>query len=225
MMRMNVDETLIEDIRLTDLCFRSGSSFGTQVEELLNRIIAVFLLLLLAPIMVFITLAVRHDSPGPAFYRQKRNGLHGSVFLIIKFRTMLIEACDDGTGQVRQVIRGDGRITRVGRFLRRSSLDELPQLINVLRGEMNLVGPRPHAVSHNLYYDNIISKYSLRHTVKPGLTGLAQIKGLRGETPNLVDMRSRVAYDLYYIANKSFENDVKIILLTVVLIFFQQNAR
>lgn len=185
-----------------------------------DRLIAGFVLLFTAPLMVLLALAVRLDSPGPVFYRQKRWGFAGRPIEILKFRTMYVDRCDDGeSGPVPQARRGDPRVTRVGRWLRRYSLDELPQFLNVLRGDMSIVGPRPHAVAHNELYARLIGDYLARHKVKPGITGWAQVNGLRGETPTVAHMHRRVQYDLYYVENWSLLFDLKIILRTLIVGF------
>jgi putative colanic acid biosysnthesis UDP-glucose lipid carrier transferase len=179
------------------------------------------ILLLLVPLLVFIALAIRVSSAGPIIFKQRRYGLDGKEIAIYKFRTMRVT--EDGE-QIRQASKTDSRITRVGRVLRRSSLDELPQLINVLQGRMSLVGPRPHAVAHNEEYRKLIKGYMLRHKVLPGITGLAQINGWRGETLNLEDMEARVNYDLDYLRHWSPLLDIKILLLTIVRVFRDEKA-
>jgi putative colanic acid biosynthesis UDP-glucose lipid carrier transferase len=169
--------------------------------------------LLLIPILALIALAIKLDSPGPVFFRQRRYGFNNNAIVVWKFRTMKADMVRDDT-VVPQATRNDPRVTRVGRFLRRTSLDELPQIFNVLRGEMSLVGPRPHAVAHNEQYAKIIDDYLSRHRVKPGITGWAQVNGLRGETDTPEKMRERVQFDLYYIDNWSFWLDLKIMALT-----------
>jgi putative colanic acid biosysnthesis UDP-glucose lipid carrier transferase len=171
--------------------------------------------------MLIIGAAVKVTSPGPVFFRQRRYGLDGREILVWKFRTMT--CCDNG-GVVRQATRDDDRITRVGRVLRRTSLDELPQLFNVLEGSMSLVGPRPHASAHNEQYRALIGGYMLRHKVKPGITGLAQVRGHRGETETLDKMEQRVACDHQYIREWSFWMDVKILAKTLLVVFAQRNA-
>src|SRR5690242_9973015 len=153
-------------------------------------LIAGIVLVLLAPLLALIALLVRLDSPGPAIFRQTRTGLNGRTFLIYKFRTMHVQ--EDGA-VVQQARRGDARVTRLGEILRKTSLDELPQLINVLRGEMALVGPRPHPRALDAHYGKLIPTYEQRFAVRPGITGWAQINGARGETPELADMRRRIA--------------------------------
>jgi Undecaprenyl-phosphate glucose phosphotransferase len=158
-----------------------------------------------------IALAIKLDSKGPVIFRQRRLGLDSREFTILKFRSMRV--LEDGA-EVRQVTRGDDRVTRVGRFLRAHSLDELPQLFNVLSGEMSVVGPRPHAIAHDRSYEAVIKDYPLRRLVKPGLTGWAQIHGHRGETPSVEDMRQRVAHDLWYVRNWTVLQDISILLRT-----------
>jgi lipopolysaccharide/colanic/teichoic acid biosynthesis glycosyltransferase len=170
-------------------------------------------LVLLAPLLAILAILVRLDSPGPALFRQTRTGLNGRTFLIYKYRTMHVQ--EDGA-VVRQAQRGDVRVTRLGALLRRTSLDELPQLLNVLRGEMSLVGPRPHALAHDSHYDALIATYRQRFVVRPGITGWAQINGSRGSTPHLSDMQRRVDLDLWYVQNRSFALDLRILLATAL---------
>jgi putative colanic acid biosynthesis UDP-glucose lipid carrier transferase len=164
---------------------------------------------------------VKLSSPGPVFFRQKRYGLDGREILVWKFRSMT--CCDNGT-VVQQATANDNRITAVGRVLRRTSLDELPQLFNVLDGSMSLVGPRPHASAHNEEYRSQIDGYMLRHKVKPGITGLAQVNGFRGETETLAKMEGRVACDHQYIREWSFWMDLKILCKTLLVVVSQKNA-
>ena len=176
-------------------------------------IIAATALVLLAPLLGILALLVRLDSRGPALFRQTRTGLNGRTFLIYKFRTMHVQ--EDGS-VVRQARRGDVRMTRLGAVLRKSSLDELPQLLNVLLGDMSLVGPRPHALAHDRHYGAHISAYRQRFAVRPGITGWAQINGSRGPTPELADMQRRIELDLWYVQNRSFALDLKILLTTAL---------
>jgi putative colanic acid biosynthesis UDP-glucose lipid carrier transferase len=171
---------------------------------------------------VAIAIAIKLSSPGPVFFRQRRKGLKGRPFSIYKFRSMRVHAQERGV--VRQATRNDNRITPVGRFLRRTSLDEIPQFINVLRGEMSIVGPRPHALEHDDLYGPLISGYLDRYRIKPGITGWAQINGYRGETDALEKMAGRVEYDLYYLRHRSFWMDIKIVLRTVVRGFLSKQA-
>jgi putative colanic acid biosynthesis UDP-glucose lipid carrier transferase len=181
-------------------------------------------LLLTAPLFLDIAVAIRLGSAGPVLFRQKRYGCNGQVIEIFKFRTMWAEACDDGTGPFRQVRKGDLRVTPLGRFLRRTSLDELPQFLNVLRGEMSIVGPRPHAVAHARQFAPLLDTYLARHRVKPGITGWAQVNGLRGETDTLEKMQRRLEHDLHYIDNWSLSLDLRIILRTLLVGFSHPNA-
>lgn len=171
--------------------------------------------------MMLIGVAVKLTSPGPVIFRQRRYGLNGEVVEVWKFRTMSV--CDDGE-LIAQATQGDPRITPLGKFLRRTSLDEFPQFINVLQGRMSLVGPRPHAVAHNEQYRKLIHGYMLRHKVKPGITGWAQVNGWRGETDTLDKMEKRVEYDLEYIRNWSIWLDIKILWLTLFRGFFGKNV-
>lgn len=182
---------------------------------------AALLLILLAPMLVLTGFAIRLDSRGPALFRQWRRGLNSETFQILKLRTLTVE--EDGA-MVTQVARNDPRVTRIGRLLRKFSFDELPQLINVLRGEMSLVGPRPHAIAHDRYFTARIENYALRHSVKPGLTGWAQIHGLRGETATLDEMRRRVAFDLWYVRRARLLLDLRILLATPHAVLFARNA-
>ena len=194
------------------------------VAKLLKRVMDLVLgglaLLLLSPVMLITAAAVRFDSPGPILFRQIRYGERGQPIHVYKFRSMYV---DDG-GPLRQVSRSDPRVTRVGKFLRRTSLDELPQLLNVLAGSMSLVGPRPHAVAHNELYRQQINGYMLRHSIKPGITGWAQVNGLRGETDTLDKMQRRLEYDRYYITHWSLSLDVRILFLTVWTVVHGDNA-
>jgi len=177
------------------------------------------------PLLAAIALAIKLDDPGKALFRQKRLGFNGQTFHIYKFRTMRTEATD-ADAQVL-VSRGDSRVTPIGRFLRRTSLDELPQLWNVLIGDMSLVGPRPHALkakAADRLYDEVVAEYAVRHRVKPGITGWAQVKGWRGETDTVEKIKRRVEHDLYYIDNWSLAFDLRILLMTTACGFFGRNA-
>ncbi|MEL7029835.1 MAG: exopolysaccharide biosynthesis polyprenyl glycosylphosphotransferase, partial [Pseudomonadota bacterium] len=178
-------------------------------------------LLFLSPLLLLIAIAVKLDSRGPVFFRQRRHGFNHNVFYIYKFRTMTVQ--DDGD-VVKQATKDDDRVTRLGRFLRRSSLDELPQLINVLCGDMSLVGPRPHALAHNNQYAQLIEDYSGRHKMKPGITGWAQVRGFRGEIDSEDKLTERVRHDLYYVEHWSLWFDFKILFLTVFAVLFPKNA-
>lgn len=180
------------------------------------------LFLLILPVCVFIALAIKLTSPGPVLFKQYRTGINGKPFKVYKFRSMVIHSETDG--QVTQAKKGDSRVTPIGAFLRRTSLDELPQFFNVLQGRMSIVGPRPHALAHNEYYKDLVESYMQRHKVKPGITGWAQVNGLRGETDTLEKMQARVEHDLWYIDNWSLWLDLKIILLTVFKGFVNPHA-
>jgi Undecaprenyl-phosphate glucose phosphotransferase len=192
------------------------------IKALEDRIGAFFIVLLIAPVLALIALGVRLSSPGPILFRQKRHGLGGRVIEVWKFRSMRVHAEEDG--KVTQATRHDTRITPFGRFLRHTSLDELPQFFNVLQGTMSIVGPRPHAIAHNHQYKTIVQDYMQRHRVKPGITGWAQVNGLRGETDTLGKMKARVEYDLYYMQNWSVLFDLRIIAMTVATGMFNRNA-
>jgi putative colanic acid biosynthesis UDP-glucose lipid carrier transferase len=166
--------------------------------------------------------AVRLDSSGPVIFRQRRYGLDGQQIWVYKFRSMRVTE-DDGE-QIRQAQRGDERVTRVGAFLRRTSLDELPQFFNVLQGRMSIVGPRPHAVAHNELYRKLIKGYMVRHKVRPGITGWAQVNGQRGQTQTLEQMQARIDLDLDYLRHWSLLLDLRIIARTVVLVFKDAHA-
>jgi len=202
------------------------STWERLVKVVEDRVLAALLLLLSAPLLLLIAVVIKLDSRGPVLFRQRRAGFSNDTFEMLKFRTMV---AGDGTSEhddaeVPQARRNDARITRIGAFLRRTSLDELPQLINVLRGEMSLVGPRPHAIQHDRFYAQVIDDYLARQRVKPGMTGWAQVNGLRGETDTPEKMRRRVVYDLYYIDNWSVWLDIKILFLTVFVGFVHRNA-
>jgi putative colanic acid biosynthesis UDP-glucose lipid carrier transferase len=181
------------------------------IKSLMDKIIALCALVFLSPLLIVVALLVKLSSPGPVIFKQVRDGWDGKIFHVYKFRSMYLH---DEPELVLQAQKSDARVTPVGRFLRRTSIDELPQLLNVLQGTMSLVGPRPHAISHNQYYSKKVKTYLARHRIKPGMTGLAQIKGLRGETDTLEAMSKRVEYDLEYISNWSPLLDIKILLLT-----------
>ena len=197
------------------------SSFSRAVKRAIDIAIAASALLLLAPALLLIAAIVKLDSSGPVFFRQRRNGYRGREFRIIKFRTMSV--LEDGEA-VTQARRDDQRVTRVGRWLRKTSFDELPQLLNILRGEMSLVGPRPHAVAHDELYAKLIENYELRQHVKPGVTGWAQVNGLRGETPTVDLMFRRIEFDLWYAANSSVSLDLQILARTIFTVLRQVNA-
>src|SRR5580704_11309048 len=189
------------------------------MKRALDLVLAVVAAVLLAPVLLMTAVAIKLDSNGPVLFRQRRCGFDNKEFVIYKFRTMTV--LDDGENVV-QARRGDARVTRIGRLLRRSSIDELPQLFNVIRGDMSLVGPRPHAMAHHDKYGALIASYALRHHVKPGLTGMAQTNGLRGETRQLVQMERRVEQDLWYINHWSLMLDVTIMARTCLVVLSQE---
>ena len=186
-----------------------------------DLVLAFVILLLLSPLMLAIALAVKLGSPGPAIFKQRRYGLNGEEIIVYKFRSMYVTEDD---GALEQARRNDGRITRLGALLRKTSLDELPQFINVLQGRMSIVGPRPHAIAHNEFYRPLIKSYMVRHKVKPGITGWAQINGFRGETESLDKMEGRIRHDLDYLRNWSLRLDLHIIFKTVWLVFKDKAA-
>lgn len=186
-----------------------------------DLILASVILTLLLPLLLAIMVAIKVTSKGPAIFKQRRYGLDGKEISVYKFRSMTV--CEDA-GEIHQAVKEDPRITPIGRFLRRSSLDELPQFINVLQGSMSVVGPRPHAVSHNEKYRKIVKGYMMRHKVRPGITGWAQVNGLRGETENLEKMENRIEYDLDYLRRWSILLDLKIIFRTLTVVFRDPNA-
>jgi putative colanic acid biosynthesis UDP-glucose lipid carrier transferase len=211
----------VDGIPVIALCESPLQGGRGALKRVTDIVFATLLLILAAPVMALIALAIKLDSPGRVFFKQDRYGLDGERIVVYKFRTMT--CCENGNVVV-QAKRNDARVTRVGRWLRRTSLDELPQLINVLQGRMSLVGPRPHAVAHNEQYRNLIAGYMVRHKVTPGITGLAQVSGCRGETSTVDEMRRRVQYDLEYLRHWCWLLDMKIMLRTLVLVFRDKRA-
>jgi len=213
--------TSVGDVPLVSVfesSIHGASLFAKRLEDLL---LGSLILLLISPLLLVIALAVRMTSPGPVLFKQRRYGLNGQVIEVWKFRSMCV--AEDGE-VVPQATRSDPRVTRLGAFLRCTSLDELPQFFNVLQGQMSIVGPRPHAVAHNEQYRKLIHGYMLRHKVKPGITGWAQVNGWRGETDTVEKMEKRVQYDLEYINNWSLWFDLKIILMTIFVGMRGKNA-
>ncbi len=205
----------IDRLMMLNVLDKPFTDWRLVAKEIEDRLVAALVLILIGPLMLAIAAAIRIDSPGPVLFRQKRYGFNNRLIEVLKFRTMYYEDRDDNAEQLTR--RDDPRVTPVGRFLRRTSLDELPQFINVLRGEMSVVGPRPHALSakaDGLLYEKAVRKYFARHRVKPGITGWAQINGWRGETETVEQIRKRVEHDLVYIENWSLWLDLKIILRT-----------
>lgn len=214
--------TQMVGMTVVDLSVTPMTDANRIIKWLEDKLLAALLLLLLSPLMLFIAVGVKLSSPGPVIYKQKRHGWDGRIFKVYKFRSMKMH--EEHAGKVTQAVRCDPRLTPFGAFLRKFNLDELPQFFNVLQGDMSIVGPRPHAVEHNEFYKDEIQFYMRRHKVKPGITGWAQINGLRGETETLEKMQKRVEHDLYYIENWSLLSDLKIIMLTVLHSFSDDYA-
>ncbi|MEK2605572.1 undecaprenyl-phosphate glucose phosphotransferase [Burkholderia arboris] len=206
-----------------DLVASPLSARALAGKAMFDRAFAGLALVVIAPLMALIAIAVKWSSPGPVLFRQQRRGAYGRIFTIYKFRTM--HRHDAGEqGEVRQATQGDPRVTRIGALLRRTSLDELPQFFNVLKGDMSVVGPRPHAVEHDRFYQPLVDGYIQRYRIKPGITGWAQVNGYRGETDRIEKMQKRVEHDLYYLNNWSFALDVRIVAATVLRGFTHRNA-
>ena len=208
-------------VPVVGICETPFTGTNELVKRVSDIVLASIILVLTAPLLLAIAIGVKLSSPGPALFKQLRNGLDGDEIAVYKFRSMTTQ---DNGSVVAQATRDDARITPFGAFLRRTSLDELPQFFNVLRGQMSIVGPRPHAVAHNEMYRELISAYMVRHKVKPGITGWAQINGLRGETEAIEKMKARVEFDLEYLRNWSLGLDLQIIIRTVRVAFFDRNA-
>lgn len=211
----------VSDMPIVNLSVTRLQGIGEWLKALFDYLVAAIAVILLSPLLLMIALAIKIDSPGSILFKQRRYGIDGREITVWKFRTMHVQEDAD---RVVQATAGDDRVTRLGRFLRRTSLDELPQFFNVLQGSMSIVGPRPHAVAHNEEYRQKIDGYMMRHRIKPGITGWAQVNGWRGETDTLEKMRKRVEYDLYYIRHWSVWLDIKIVLLTLVRGFGGKNA-
>jgi putative colanic acid biosysnthesis UDP-glucose lipid carrier transferase len=212
----------IRDIPVLTVCESPFVGVNGAIKQILDLGLSISILVIAAPVMVLIAIGVKLSSPGPVLYKQRRYGLDGKEIIVYKFRTMTV--MDEG-GQVEaQATRNDPRITRFGCFLRKTSFDELPQFINVLQGHMSVVGPRPHAVSHNEMYRSLIKGYMIRHKVKPGITGWAQIKGFRGETETIEKMQARIDHDLDYLRNWSLFLELFIIFKTFGVLFGDKNA-
>jgi len=188
------------------------SVFDLFIKRAFDLVFASISLIVLSPLLLVISIAIKLDSPGPVFFRQVRHGFNNDEIHVLKFRSM---ACFQDTGEFKPCVKNDPRVTRIGRIMRRTNIDELPQFINVLNGEMSIVGPRPHATAHNDMFSKVIAPFSRRHNVKPGITGWAQVNGYRGATDTLQKMEQRIEYDLQYIDNWSFLFDIKIIAMTM----------
>jgi putative colanic acid biosynthesis UDP-glucose lipid carrier transferase len=211
----------INGVPVVGICETPFTGTNELVKRISDVVISLLILVLISPILLLVAIGVKLSSPGPVIFKQRRNGLDGEEIIVYKFRSM--RAQDDGQ-VVKQATKGDSRITAFGAFIRRTSLDELPQFINVLQGRMSIVGPRPHAVAHNEEYRKLIKAYMVRHKVKPGITGWAQVNGLRGETDTVDKMKARVEYDLEYLRNWSLALDLQIIVRTVRLVVFDRHA-
>ena len=199
---------------------KRGYAHGVA-KRVLDLVIAVPLLIALAPVLMLLAVIVRAGSKGPALFRQTRLGLNGAPFHILKFRTMTV--MEDGAS-VKQAVQGDARVTSCGVWMRKLSFDELPQLINVINGDMSLIGPRPHALAHDRYYGSVIANYNQRQSVKPGISGWAQVNGLRGATETVKIMRRRVSFDIWYAQHASFGLDILILFRTFAEVLRQRNA-
>ena len=208
-------------VPVVGICETPFTGTNELVKRISDIVLASIILVLISPVLLTIAIGVKLSSPGPVIFKQRRNGLDGDEIVVYKFRSMMAQ---DNGPVVRQATKDDPRITRFGAFIRRTSLDELPQFINVLQGRMSIVGPRPHAVAHNEQYRQIIKAYMVRHKVKPGITGWAQVNGHRGETDTIEKMQARVEYDLEYLRNWSLGLDLQIIVRTIRLLFFDRHA-
>lgn len=211
----------VEGVPVIALCETPFTGKKALVKRLSDIVLSILILILISPVLIGCAIGVRLSSPGPILFKQRRYGLDGEEILVYKFRSMTV--CENGAA-VTQATRNDVRITPFGGFLRRKSLDELPQFINVLQGRMSIVGPRPHAVAHNELYRTQIQGYMIRHKVKPGITGWAQVNGARGETDTIYKMEKRIHYDLEYLRNWSLAMDLLIILRTVGVVIEDENA-
>ncbi|WP_348815927.1 undecaprenyl-phosphate glucose phosphotransferase [Halomonas sp. H10-59] len=216
--------------RITEVAGRASIDLSVTPMSGLSRIakrtedifLGTIISICIVPLCIVIALLIKTTSTGPVLFKQYRTGSNGRRFKVYKFRTM--EVHSETSGVITQAAKNDPRVTKLGRFLRRTSLDELPQFFNVLQGRMSIVGPRPHALEHNDYYKELVESYMRRHKVKPGITGWAQVNGFRGETDTIVKMESRVRYDLWYIDNWNIWLDLKIIFITIFKGFFGKNA-
>ena len=211
----------IDGMPVVSVCDTPYNGISALIKRGMDIVLSSIGLLMLWPVLLTIALAVRVTSKGPALFKQRRYGLNGEEILVYKFRSMTVT---ENGATVTQATKGDKRITKLGAFLRKSSLDELPQIINVLQGRMSIVGPRPHAVAHNEQYRKLISGYMIRHKVRPGITGWAQVNGLRGETETIEKMRERVEFDLDYLRHWSAWMDIKIIFKTIKLVIHDSKA-
>lgn len=212
----------IRGIPVITLCETPFVGVNGMIKRLFDIALSSVILILIAPLLLLIAVGIKQSSKGPVLFKQRRYGLDGEEIVVYKFRSMTV--CEDNTSSIVQTTQNDSRVTRFGAFLRKTSLDELPQFINVLQGRMSIVGPRPHAVAHNELYRKQIKGYMVRHKVKPGITGWAQVNGYRGETDVIEKMESRILYDLDYLRNWSVAFDFFIILRTFGVFFYDKNA-
>jgi len=220
LMNHGVSEML--GIPMLDISSSSNSGISWVLKEVVDKVLALIILVFITPLMIGISLAITASMGGPVLFKQQRHGWNGRRINVYKFRTMIQH--EQRADQLIQAKRDDARVTQLGRFLRRTSLDELPQFINVLQGTMSIVGPRPHSVVQNHYYKDLVPKYMLRHKVKPGITGWAQVNGYRGGIEVLEEMQKRIEMDFHYIENMSLWFDIKIILMTIFKGFINRNA-
>ncbi|MRR49934.1 MAG: undecaprenyl-phosphate glucose phosphotransferase [Rhodocyclaceae bacterium] len=211
----------VEDVPVVAVCETPFTGSNGTIKRASDIVLSLLILVLILPILLAIALGVKFTSPGPVIFKQRRYGLNGEEIMVYKFRSMTV--CEDGPN-VPQAQKNDKRVTPLGAFLRKTSLDELPQFINVLQGRMSIVGPRPHAVAHNELYRKLVKGYMVRHKVKPGITGWAQVNGLRGETDTVEKMQARIDYDLEYLRHWSLRLDIYIILRTVMVVVKDQHA-
>jgi len=211
----------IGGIPVLAVCETPFHGANALVKRVSDIVIASLILLAISPLLALVALGVKLSSPGPVLFKQRRYGLDGREIVVYKFRSM---RCMDDGAVVKQATKNDQRVTPFGAFLRRTSLDELPQFINVIQGRMSIVGPRPHAVAHNEQYRKLIKSYMIRHKVRPGITGWAQVNGLRGETETVDKMKARIEYDLDYLRHWSLKLDLQIIWRTIFVVWKKQNA-
>ena len=208
-------------VPVVGICETPFTGTNELVKRVSDIVLGSIILVLISPILLALAIGVKLSSPGPVIFKQRRNGLDGEEIVVYKFRSMRTQ---DNGAVVKQATKGDSRITPFGAFIRKTSLDELPQFINVLQGRMSIVGPRPHAVAHNEEYRRLIKAYMVRHKVRPGITGWAQVNGYRGETETIEKMQARVEFDLEYLRNWSLGLDLQIIIRTIRLMVFDRNA-
>jgi putative colanic acid biosynthesis UDP-glucose lipid carrier transferase len=219
LIQARIDE--IDGMPIVAMCETPFSGYNGFIKGISDKVIASIILCLVFPLLIILAIGVKLSSPGPILFRQRRYGLDGQEIMVYKFRSMNV--VEDGPSIV-QAKANDKRVTPFGKFIRKTSLDELPQFINVLQGRMSVVGPRPHAISHNELYRKLIKGYMVRHKVKPGITGWAQVNGYRGETETVESMQKRIDFDIEYLKKWSLGLDIKIILKTVFLVFKDAKA-